>query len=110
MKKVEKSNCEISKLEEKLNELGYELKYERENTTIYKKDYKYYEFQIEIIENVVVDGCLENQCDVFFIQQDIDNLQQAFNVLQNDLEKLRQIESKENLKECIKALNDNFWD
>ena len=82
----------MTKIEEKLNELGYELKYERENTTIYKKDYKYYEFQIEIIENVVVDGCLENQCNVFFIQQDIDNLQQAFNTLQQDLEVLREYE------------------
>ena len=100
MTKLEEKLIELE-LKEKLIELGYEDVCGIGD--IWRKG------NIQIITFY---GNIQNYC-VFISnnihkQQDIDDLQQAFNVLQNDLEKLRQIESKENLKECIKALNDDF--
>lgn len=95
----------MTKLEEKFAELAY---VPFDSITFDK----YYNSDLIIrINSKELTGRVFARCFYSFkSQQDIDDLQQAFNVLQNDLEKLRQIESKENLKECIKALNDNFWD
>ena len=85
----------MSKLEEKLIELGYDI----ENTDwTYKQATKAYMdcciiiyFNKEKYGNNITFKCVK---PIFSIksQQDIDNLQQAFNVLQKDLEVLKEYE------------------
>ena len=103
----------MTKLEEKLNELGYkpydDFMLIRTFIKIYNDKWNLI-METGLYETKVIECYVDLDAMTIHTQQDIDDLQQAFNVLQKDLEKLRQIESKENLKECIKALNDDFWD
>ena len=75
----------MTKLEQKLIELGYET-----NNSIYK-----YWFKGQIVIQTFY-GRLENYYIIcpnnIHRQQDIDNLQQAFNQLQNDLKELKEYE------------------
>lgn len=84
----------MTKLEQKLIELGYEI----ENTVWtykqarkeYMKCWIYIEFNKEKYGNNITFKCVK---PIFCIksQQDIDNLQQAYNQLQKDLEMLKDV-------------------
>lgn len=79
----------MSKLEQKLIELGYEkLKFYDVIGYIWWKKC------IAINTNGVVSKILDSELQIssIKIQQDIDNLQQAFNELQKDLEILKECE------------------
>lgn len=82
----------MTKLEIKLIVLGYGKDYERsyENETYYLKHYKDF---LTLHINVEVDGYITHSyveiSRCFACQQDIDDLQQAFNQLQKDLEVLK---------------------
>jgi hypothetical protein len=75
----------MTKLEQKLIELGYET-----NNSIYK-----YWFKGQIVIQTFY-GNVENYYIIcpnnIHRQQDIDNLQQAFNQLQSDLKELKEYE------------------
>ena len=82
----------MTKLEEKLIELGYKFvnKYEiwREYTKKIEKSYLY----LTVNNNdLSVKGMIS--LTNIFSQQDIDNLQQAFDVMQEDLEELKQCQN-----------------
>lgn len=78
----------MTKLEEKLKELGYEL----ENNYAYVKRLKGNNLLcIYIISNGEIVGLVKgNEC--YMWQLHIDNLQQAFNQLQQDLAMLKECE------------------
>ena len=83
----------MSKLEEKLIELGYEKRIDI--------PYAYYKYafrdgkgnfiwiHIEILDNRIIYYSVQNVTTFFRKQQEIDNLQQAFNEMQKDLEMLK---------------------
>lgn len=76
----------MTKLEEKLLELGYEL----ETHTYIKRLKGNIALCIYVTPNRLIGGV---ECDKFFMYQfQIDNLQQAYNQLQNDLEVLKEYE------------------
>lgn len=84
----------MSKLEEKLIELGYRYSFDNDEGYLYIKTYnKKYIFNVLIsysnkrIENYDVANVYD-----FHSQQDIDNLQQAFDEMQKDLEILKGVE------------------
>ena len=85
----------MTKLEQKLIELGYE----KFHKYCYKKEYgiKFTIF-IRLVENnrnKINDNWISiNMLQPIEFQQDIDNLQQAFNLMQKDLEELRMYERK----------------
>ena len=89
----------MTKLEQKLIELGYEKdKQEYSDNVIYKttfvKYFKYCCIHVEIY-NIVNNNyhfCIETFAKAFAFQEFIDNLQQAFNTMQNDLEILKECE------------------
>ena len=86
----------MTKLEKKLIELGYE-KYHK---YAYKKDFGL-KFSIWIVLKANNLNILNNWVSVgaFYpirTQQDIDDLQQAFNVMQKDLEVLKEYEESNN--------------
>lgn len=90
----------MTKLEEKLIELGYELeviKDEWANIYIYhfEKYIKYYNnsLVIQLSEEKKIISFYVVNSGLFDDTTDINNLQQAFNQLQNDLEVLKQDES-----------------
>ena len=84
----------MSRLEEKLIELGYR-KISYYNFIRYKKETKCHciifevskQREVKIQDNYILSN-------YFYKQQEIDNLQQAFNEMQKDLEVLRNVESK----------------
>lgn len=80
----------MTKLEKKLIELGYE------RISFYKYE-KCFDFYNEVICEIDVRekpiGRLRlGMYDWFYSQQDIDNLQLAFNEMQKDLEELKNVE------------------
>ena len=82
----------MTKLEEKLIELGYE----KERICEYTKDFIKEQFYLMITinpytRNKIVDNYVF-QYSFTKTQQDIDNLQQAYNQLQKDLEVLKEYE------------------
>lgn len=82
----------MNKLEQKLVELGYEKGFPLRTFSKYLKDkccVIYITLNCEA--NEIINSYIHNIVYVI-TQQDIDNLQQAFNVLQNDLEVLREYE------------------
>ena len=87
----------MTKLEEKLIELGYKNYGLGDYGYRYEKTFK--DVRI-IIDYFKLLGKINN-CHIIYknvaikTQQDIDNLQQAFNQLQNDLDVLKEYEKKE---------------
>ncbi len=85
----------MTKLEEKLIELGYvknrQMSYEYE--TYYFRNFDSF---INLYINVEVDGYITHSYvqafDTYAYQEQIDNLQQAFNQLQKDLKELKEYE------------------
>lgn len=82
----------MSKLEEKLQELGYE----------YNKNFMYYRKEINDHIRINIEVFKGQICDyrildtkVIKTQEHIDNLQQAFNEMQKDLAILKEIEKDE---------------
>lgn len=80
----------MTKLEEKLIELGYEYK-----PFMFDPDRTYIKYMNRC--KIVIDtrdGRVKGRYiqHTIFYQQDIDNLQQAFNVMQKDLEELKKYE------------------
>lgn len=83
----------MTKLEQKLLQLGYELDYEDEIGTIYTKKMSFFEkLVITIIKNYNPTGYVWTETRAYCKQDYIDNLQQAFNQLQNDLKELKEYE------------------
>lgn len=78
----------MTKLEEKLIELGYEFYGWNVKIKIYKKCIKHTIISISTKENKLLYKYCEPK-KIIKTQQDIDNLQQAFDVLQNDLKILK---------------------
>ena len=79
----------MTKLEEKLIQLGYEKIIKH---FYYEKTMDGWRLSIELLEDKISHTCVFNfPVNRVFIetQQDIDNLQQAFNQLQKDLEVLK---------------------
>ena len=74
----------MTKLEEKLIQLGYKKAYD--NTYI-KKSNTFYWLTLEVYEQDIF-GSVYSERRKFRYQNQIDNLQQAFNQLQQDLEVL----------------------
>lgn len=79
----------MTKLEQKFKELGYETNeflkgvyWKKIKTDLYIKIL--FNYNHKKIFNSYIDCCIYNQ-------QDIDKLQQAFNVLQKDLEELKNV-------------------
>lgn len=85
----------MSKLEEKLVELGYKSYY---NSLIHKHHRYYKQFSNIIGINITINNDkitvsnVEYGSYLFYKQQDIDNLQKAFDMLQKDLEVLKEYE------------------
>ena len=82
----------MTKLEEKLIELEYEKIIKH---FYYEKTFGEWKLSIEFLEGKISHSCVFNYpVNRVFIktQQDIDNLQQAFNQLQLDLEVLKEYE------------------
>lgn len=83
----------MTKLEQKLIELGY--KDHRKTHPSFNDFFKFYDDYMLVIylnENVIIDYEIAVFSTKYKSQQDIDNLQQAFNQLQNDLKELKQVE------------------
>jgi hypothetical protein len=85
----------MTKLEQKLIELGYRNYYDNfTRQTTYYKNNEYLEIRIVVnwnaYGNKIVRSGVEYWTKMFSTQQDIDNLQQAFKQLQSDLEVLKQ--------------------
>ena len=91
MKKVEKSNWKIHKLEEKLNELGY-WKYTDFIYVKFMRNLEHLEVDLEInISNLTGRLKIGTNTEYYFIKGANDFVQ-AFNQLQQDLEVLREYE------------------
>lgn len=91
----------MTKLEEKLIELGYVKKqtlYLEDDTIPYiefKKGYCYHvTICIELYDNKVDTYGIYEDYDFFTKQQAIDNLQKAFNIMQKDLAILKELENE----------------
>ena len=82
----------MTKLEQKLIELGYKPSiFENRYIKYYKETDNYILIQLSKNKNSIMSYSFGSQ-KAFTNQQDIDNLQQAFNQLQNDLEVLKEYE------------------
>ena len=82
----------MTKLEEKLIELGYKLKFDT-YYALYVKHFK----GCTIVLNILKEqnnriACYIDKMVPIYNQQDIDNLQLAYNELQKDLEALKEYE------------------
>lgn len=90
----------MTKLEEKLIELGYKSYY---NSLIHKHHRYYKQFSNIIGINIAINNDkitvsnVEYGSYLFHKQQDIDNLQQAFNQLQSDLKELELCQNADNV-------------
>lgn len=82
----------MTKLEEKLINLGYELYYKSADDTEYYKELTIGTFHIII--DTKTKKIIANYIDKVIIhtRQNIDEVQQAFNVMKQDLEELKQYE------------------
>lgn len=86
----------MPKLEEKLLELGYRINHDYPSWDDEKQYCKLFEditliiIATDLIKNSWITPYYKN----IYTQQDIDDLQQAFNILKHDLEVLREYEEK----------------
>lgn len=78
----------MTKLEQKLIELGYE----KSSLSIYYKKFTNMLILTFEVYSEVIFSRVESQWSGFSCQEQIDNLQQAFNQLQNDLKELKEYE------------------
>ena len=76
----------MTKLEEKLIELGYDFIDSCYNQHCYRKSIKGCRVVINVFKGKVIGRYIDK---AIIYQQDIDNLQQAYNILQSDLEVLK---------------------
>ena len=86
----------MTKLEQKLIELGYKSYYNsltHEHHRYYKQFSNIIGMNITIKNDKITVSNVEYGRYLFYKQQDIDNLQQAFNQLQSDLKELKQVEN-----------------
>ena len=81
----------MSKLESKLLDLGYELEEEDEKIKIFVAYLDCFKLEIILFEDEFLASDVFSITRLYKTQQDIDDLQQAFNVLQNDLEVLKNV-------------------
>jgi hypothetical protein len=86
----------MTKLEEKLKELEYKkiktIYFEEDDTPviIFEKPYCFHaSIYIELFDDIIENYYIKNDYNNIVTQQAIDNLQQAFNVMQKDLDVLR---------------------
>ena len=80
----------MTKLEEKLIQLGYEVENDDEIGSIYTKKMNLFEtLVITVIKNYNPTGYVWTETRAYCKQEYINNLQQAFNQLQKDLEVLK---------------------
>lgn len=85
----------MTKLEQKLIELGYKSYYNSlnsEHQRYCKQFSNVIEMNITIKYSKITISNVEYFSHLFYKQQDIDNLQQAFNQLQSDLKELKEYE------------------
>lgn len=82
----------MSKLKQKLLDLGY-TPY-TVNELYFAKEFNKYYLDIDINKNLIdiEESCIDVSSAYIYNQQDIDNLQQAYNQLQKDLKELRKNE------------------
>ena len=89
----------MTKIEEKLIELGYRRSHYDYNNVTFIKIYKN-KYNLFVETNGYITCVIMNYVDLdgmaIYNQQDIDNLQQAFNQLQKDLEILKEVEEDVN--------------
>ena len=87
----------MTKLEEKLIGLGYIHRYNpHHQLTEFFKNIRFSEYCLRITHKLDLDIIIESEVSTMYAiqtQQDIDNLQQAYNILQSDLEVLKEYES-----------------
>lgn len=81
----------MTKLEEKLIELGY--RYIEHNDYFKKKFNRFIYISIELDKDKVNDFGVDYKTDLLRKQKQLDNLQLAFNEMQKDLEVLRDVET-----------------
>lgn len=80
----------MTKLEQKLAELGYRKEQLPNEITIYVKRYNYYFSFVIAINKEKVENFIYPEHIIYQIhKKDSDNLQQAFDVMQRDLEELK---------------------
>ena len=89
----------MTKLEEKLIELGYEEQPKHahnQRVVLYFKNIYDYSLAIyyDCKSNKIIDEVVFTNAKIIRTQQDIDNLQLAFNELQRDLEVLKEYEKE----------------
>lgn len=89
MKKVEKSNSKISKLEEKLNELGY-CKFSDFIYIKYMRELKYLRVDLEIDISTLTGRISTNT--KYYFEKEANDFIKAFNTLQQDLKVLKEYE------------------
>lgn len=87
----------MTKLEEKLIQLGYKSYYTSlnlEHQRYYKQFSNVIGINITIKYGKITISNIEYVKHLFYNQQDIDNLQLAYNQLQSDLEELKQVDNE----------------
>jgi plasmid replication initiation protein len=82
----------MSKLEQKLIELGYKTAVDTNNVILGIKQVNKSDLVIKISNKNEIEKYIWSYTRYFETQQDIDNLQQAFNQLQFDLKELKEDE------------------
>ena len=86
----------MTKLEQKLLELGYKCYYNsltHEHQRYYKQFSNIIGMNITIKNDKITVSNVEYGSYLFYNQQQLDNLQQAFNQLQSDLKELKEVEN-----------------
>lgn len=87
----------MPKLEEKLIELGYRINpayLSWDHEKLYCKLFKDITLII-IATDLIINSWITPYCKHIYTQPDLDDLQQAFNILQHDLEVLKKHETKD---------------
>jgi hypothetical protein len=85
----------MTKLEQKLCELGYASTYDNfTKQKIFYRTLKDCQTRIVLDNEKIAYSSVEHWTKVFTSQAGIDNLQQAFNQLQSDLKELKECENK----------------
>ena len=82
----------MTKLEQKLIELGYKTAVDTNNVILGIKQVNKSDLVIKISSKNKIEKYIWSYTRYFETQKDIDNLQQAFNQLQNDLKELKEYE------------------
>ena len=80
----------MSKIEEKLNKLGYKYYDDCMSVYVFIKKHNKWNLTIEIrpYENKILDWYIDLDCRSIYKQKDIDHLQEAYNILQQDIKEI----------------------